>query len=88
MTESGIMATGPGGGGGGAYVTPATPAMRPPMSRLGRRSSTDEFSMFPDPGKVELAASGANPDLFSHSLAESWWSQTIENLQRQVGHVE
>ena len=86
MAEGGIMTTAPGGGA--SYMTPPTPAMRPPMSRLGRRSSSDEFSVFPDPAKVELAASVTNPDLFSRSLAECWWTQSIENLQRQVGWVE
>ena len=86
MAEGGIMTTAPGGGA--SYMTPPTPAMRPPMSRLGRRSSSDEFSVFPDPAKVELAASATNPDLFSRSLAECWWTQSIENLQRQVGWVE
>lgn len=81
MTDGGI----PGAGGG--YMTPgSTVMMRPPMSRLGRRCSTsDEFSVFPDPGKVEAVASSANPELFNRSLAESWWTQTIETLHKQVG---
>lgn len=74
-------------GGGGAYVTPNTPAMPPPMSKLGRRSSNDEFSIFPDPSQVESIASGANPDLFDRSLAESWWSQSTETLHKQVYRI-
>lgn len=71
--------------GGGAYVTSGTPAMRPPMSRLGQRSSNDEFSVFPDPSQVESVASGANPELFNRSLIKSWWSPSTETLHKQVG---
>ena len=71
-------------GGVGTYVTQNTPAMRPPMSKLGRRSSNDEFSIFPDPNQVESIGSGANPDLFDRSLAESWWCQSTEALHKQV----
>ena len=85
MTDGGIMAT--VGGGGGAYMTPGTPAMRPPMSRLGRRNSNDEFTVFPDPGQVESVASGTNLDLFNRTLAESWWTQATEALYRQVGDI-
>ena len=81
MTDSGMMTTVMGGM---PYMTPPTPTMRPPMSRLGRRSSTDELSVFPDPSQVESVASRVNLDLFSQSLAESWWSPSTESLHRQV----
>ena len=83
MSDGGMLPA----GGGGAYVTPGTTIpMRPPMSRLGRRRSTtnDEFSVFPDPGQVEPVVSGTNPELFSRTLSESWWSQPTENMHRQV----
>ena len=88
MADGGIVPAGVPGRGGGAYVTTGNPmvTMRPPMSRLGRRrcSSTDEFSAFPDPSQVESVASATNPALFNRSLAESWWSPTIETLFKQV----
>ena len=76
-------------GGGGAYMTPATPVvpLRPPMSRLGRRrrsSGVDEFASYPDPSQVESVASKTVPEIFSRTLAESWWSPAIETLQRQA----
>ena len=75
-------------GGGGAYMTPATPVvpLRPPMSRLGRRRSSgvDEFAAYPNPSQVESVASKTVPEIFSRTLAESWWSPAIETLQRQV----
>ena len=88
--EGGMVQTAAVGvaGGGRAYMAPATPVvpLRPPMSRLGRRRSSgmDEFAAYPDPGQVESVASKTDPEIFSRTLAESWWSPAIETLQRQV----
>ena len=89
MVQTAAAAVGVAPGGGAAYMTPATPVvpLRPPMSRLGHRrsSGTDEFALFPDPGQVELVVSKTSSELFSRSLAESWWSPATETLQKQVG---
>lgn len=89
MVQTAAAAVGVAPGGGAAYMTPATPVvpLRPPMSRLGHRrsSGTDEFASFPDPGQVELVVSKTSSELFSRSLAESWWSPATEALQKQVG---
>ena len=85
--DAGIYMTDGGMPGGGGYVAAGTTvAMHPPMSRLGRRCSTsDEFSAFPDPARVESVASAANLELFSRSLAEAWWTQPTETMHKQVG---
>ncbi|CAI8043335.1 hypothetical protein GBAR_LOCUS24050 [Geodia barretti] len=92
MAEGGMVQTAAAAvgvaGGGRAYMTPATPVvpLRPPMSRLGRRRSSgvDEFASYPDHSQVESVASKTVPEIFSRTLAESWWSPAIETLQRQL----
>ena len=67
------------------FVAAASPPVRVPMSRLGRREAGGDLSKFPDPSTVEAPApSTASTELFDRSLAEKCWGPALDGMQRQV----
>ena len=67
------------------FVAAASPPVRAPMSRLGKRERGSDSSKFPDPSTVEtVAPSQASLELFDRGLAERCWGPALDGLQRQV----
>ena len=68
------------------FVPINSPTLQTPMSRLGYKDlHGSHAASFPDLSLLDpLPQPQVNPEHFSKSLAESWWSQAHEALQKQV----
>ena len=69
-----------------SFIPINSPTLQTPMSRLGYKDLHSSHSTdFPGLTSLEpLPQPQVNPEQFSKSLAESWWTQTHETLQKQV----
>ena len=70
------------------FVPINSPTLQTPMSRLGYKDLHGAHSHsadFPDSNSLGLLPQPqANPEHFSKSLAETWWTPAHETLQKQV----
>lgn len=68
------------------FVPINSPTLQTPMSRLGYKDlHGSHAASFPDLSLLDpLPQPQVNPEHFSKSLAESWWSQAHEALQKQI----
>ena len=70
----------------GGFVPINSPVLQTPMARLGYHNREESrFAEFPDISELDpLPQSQLNPELFDRSLAECWWTQSLESLQKQA----